>query len=120
MSRWLHLHPWHPIHHIGALGRRDVADREAGPAQGTPGALGHGARTVEELMIDLARQLAAAIETEHPVVHCWACLARRLGTEEGKIRDAAQQLLMMEPGHFVLARRSCAGCEGIDELLVLV
>ena len=69
-------------------------------------------------MIDLARQLAAAIETEHPVVHCWACLARRFGTEEGKIRDAAQQLLMMEPGRFALARRSCAGCEQVDGMLV--
>ena len=69
-------------------------------------------------MIDLARQLAAAIETEHPVVHCWACLAWRFGSEEGKIRDAAQQLLMMEPGRFALARRSCAGCEQVDGMLV--
>ena len=71
-------------------------------------------------MIDLVRHLAGVIEAEHPVVHCWACLARRLGTEEGKIRDAAQQLIIAERQRFNLARRSCAGCEKTDDLLVLV
>jgi hypothetical protein len=71
-----------------------------------------------KLMADLVRQLAAVIESEHPVVHCWACLARRLGTEEHKIRDAAQQLVMAERQRFALARRSCGGCEEVDHLLV--
>ena len=63
---------------------------------------------------------APVIEREYPVVHCWACLARRLGTEEGKVRDAAQQLVITERQRFVLARRSCAGCETTDTALVLV
>jgi len=49
----------------------------------------------------------------------WACLARRLGTEEGKVRDAAQQLIITEPQRFAVAHRSCAGCEEVAALLVL-
>ena len=70
-------------------------------------------------MFDLVRQLAAVIEIQHPVVHCWACLARRLGgVNEGTVRDAALQLAITGRGRLVLARRSCAGCERIDDLLI--
>ena len=79
-----------------------------------------GNRAAMGFMIDLVRQLAVVIETQHPVVHCWACLARRLGAEEGKVRDGAQQLVITERRRFVLARRSCAGCEEMGTLLVFM
>jgi len=68
---------------------------------------------------DFAHALAAFIEREHPIVHCWTCLARRLGVSEGKIRDAALQLVITGGQRLALRRRSCAGCERNDDLLVL-
>ena len=70
-------------------------------------------------MFDLVRQLAATIESQHPVVYCWACLARRLGAEQGTVRNGAQQLVITERRRFILAYRSCANCELTDTALIL-
>jgi hypothetical protein len=82
-----------------------------------------GARAVAELtaatpMIEVRRALAAAIQAEHPYVWCWACLAAKLTTTPGKVRDAAQILLFAEKESFVLVRRVCSQCRNTDQVLV--
>lgn len=69
-------------------------------------------------MIDLAQQLARAIESQHPTAYCWGCWAQQLDTEQVVIREAAQQVLIDHPEKFALARRACTGCGQTEALLV--
>ena len=68
----------------------------------------------------LLRQLAGAVQEQHPLAYCCACLAQRLGVDEGKVRDTAQMLLVRQRQRFVLARHACAGCRETDHLLIYV
>ena len=69
---------------------------------------------------DLGARLADVLKAQHPLAECWPCLARKIRVDQGRLRDAAQLLLVAEREAFVLAHRSCATCGAADEVLVYV
>jgi len=68
---------------------------------------------------DLIGRLATAVVTRRPLVYCYACLAVRLGVDEQSLRDAARTLLARNEASFGIARRTCGGCGGVDEFLLM-
>jgi hypothetical protein len=69
---------------------------------------------------DLARQLAAFIESQQPSVYCCGCLAKHLEADEGRVRDTVQTLVIGPRRRFVLSSRQCVSCQEPDPVIVFL
>ena len=61
--------------------------------------------------------LVAFLQANQPLVYCLACLALKLRTSEGAIREAAQ-VLVLGP-RWALIPRHCHGCQILRDVLTM-
>lgn len=63
-------------------------------------------------------RIVHAVHASWPDVHCFRCLAARLGATEPAVRDEAQVLIVRNPNLFMLERRVCSSCQRPGQWLV--